>query len=308
MKKIVLLASTGQVGFELQRTLAPLGEVVSINRSDVDFLNVAELVQKVEALKPDIIVNASAYTAVDKAESDSESAHILNAELPEQLAKLCHKLNALFVHYSTDYVYPGTGETPWQESDATAPISVYGKTKLAGDEAVVQNCQNYLIFRTSWVYASRGNNFMKTMLKLGQIKESLNVVNDQFGSPTPARLIAQISTLAIYKMLLQPEKMTKLSGIYHLAPLGVTNWYEFAQAIFTLAKEKGIKLALNDSHFNGIPTEDYPTPAKRPKNSRMNMDKIQSAFDIQVPDWQSQLKLTFEEYCQYHEFEMVEQR
>lgn len=303
MRKIVLLASTGQVGFELNRGLAPLGEVITINRSDVDFLNLSELIAKIEVISPQIIVNASAYTAVDKAETDIESATKLNAELPAELAKLSAKLEALLVHYSTDYVYPGTGETPWQEYDSTEPVSVYGKTKLAGDEAIIRYTKNYLIFRTSWVYAARGNNFLKTMLKLSQIKDSLNVVNDQVGAPTPARLIAQVSTLAIYHMLSNPQKMPKLSGVYHLAPLGTTNWYEFAGEIFTLARKKGIILALQDDSFKGIATEQYPTPAKRPKNSRMNMSKIQTAFGIQMPDWQSQLKLTFEEYCEYTNFD-----
>ncbi|WP_066801880.1 dTDP-4-dehydrorhamnose reductase [Moraxella oblonga] len=300
MKNIVLLAPTGQVGFELNRALSPLGKVIAIGRGQVDFTNLSELMAMIENVNPDIIVNASAYTAVDKAESEPEQAFLLNAELPKQLAKLANTLGALLVHYSSDYVYKGDGENFWQENNPVAPLSVYGQSKLAGDNAIMENCQNYLIFRTSWVYAARGHNFMKTMIKLAQSKENLNVVNDQIGSPTPARLIADVSAIAIVKMLTSDDK-AKLSGVYHLAPQGTTSWYGYAGEIFKLARQANMELALKDENFHGIPTESYPTPAKRPKNSRLNVKKIEQTFDLTLPTWQSQLELTFAEWLEYQD-------
>ncbi|STZ62912.1 dTDP-4-dehydrorhamnose reductase [Moraxella lacunata] len=298
MKKIVVLAPTGQVGFELVRALSPIGEVVAIGRKEVDFSNLDELSERLLAIKPDVIVNAAAYTAVDKAESEPEQAFLINEKLPLTLATIVHKQNALLVHYSSDYVYKGDGEKFWQEDDPVAPLSVYGQSKLAGDNAIIENCQNYLIFRTSWVYAARGHNFMKTMIKLAQSKESLSVVNDQIGSPTPARLIADVSAIAIVKMLASQNK-AKLSGVYHLAPQGTTSWYGYADEIFRVARNAGVDLALKDENFHGIPTESYPTPAKRPKNSRLNVSKLEQTFDLTMPTWQNQLQLTFDEWYFY---------
>lgn len=298
MKKIVVLAPTGQVGFELVRALSPIGEVVAIGRKEVDFSNLDELSERLLVIKPDVIVNAAAYTAVDKAESEPEQAFLINEKLPLTLATIVHKQNALLVHYSSDYVYKGDGENLWQENDPVAPLSVYGQSKLAGDNAIMENCQNYLIFRTSWVYAARGHNFMKTMIKLAQSKESLGVVNDQIGSPTPARLIADVSAIAIVKMLASQNK-AKLSGVYHLAPQGTTSWYGYAGEIFRVARNAGVDLALKDENFHGIPTESYPTPAKRPKNSRLNVSKLEQTFDLTMPTWQNQLQLTFDEWYFY---------
>lgn len=297
MKKIVILAPKGQVGFELVRTLSPIGEVVAVSRQDVDFSHLDKLSERLLAIKPDVIVNAAAYTAVDKAESEPEQAFLINEKLPLTLAKITNEQNALLVHYSSDYVYKGDGENFWQENDPVAPLSVYGQSKLAGDNAIMENSQNYLIFRTSWVYAARGHNFMKTMIKLAQSKESLNVVNDQIGSPTPARLIADVSVITIVKMLASDDK-TRLSGVYHLAPQGTTSWYGYASEIFKLARQANMDLALKDESFQGIPTESYPTPAKRPKNSRLNVSKLEQTFDLTMPTWQNQLQLTFDEwYC-----------
>lgn len=298
MKKIVVLAPTGQVGFELMRALSPIGEVVAVSRQDVDFSHLDKLSERLLAIKPDVIVNATAYTAVDKAESEPEQAFLINEKLPLTLAKIANEQNALLVHYSSDYVYKGDGENFWQENDPVAPLSVYGQSKLAGDNAIMENCQNYLIFRTSWVYAARGHNFMKTMIKLAQSKESLNVVNDQIGSPTPARLIADVSAIAIVKMLASDDK-AKLSGVYHLAPQGTTSWYGYAGEIFKLARQANIELALKDENFQGIPTESYPTPAKRPKNSRLNVSKLERTFDLIMPTWQNQLQPTFNEWHSY---------
>ena len=299
MAKFVLLAPTGQVGFELSRALAPMGDVVAIGRQNIDFSNLETLSAMIKTISPDVIVNAAAYTMVDKAETDQEQAFLINEQLPLVLAKIANEQNALLVHYSTDYVYPGDGDSPWVESDKTAPLSVYGQSKLAGDCAIIEHCKKYLIFRTSWVYASRGNNFMKTMMKLAQSRDMLNVVNDQFGAPTPARLIAQVSVLAIQKMLQKNDDMDKLSGVYHLAPAGFTNWYGFADEIFALARKANIELMLKAENFKGISTEKYPTPAKRPKNSRLDITKLETTFGLVMPSWQSQLQLTFAEWLEY---------
>lgn len=299
MAKFVLLAPTGQVGFELSRALATMGDVVAIGRQNIDFSNLETLSAMIKTISPDVIVNAAAYTMVDKAETDQEQAFLINEQLPLVLAKIANEKNALLVHYSTDYVYPGDGDSPWVESDKTAPLSVYGQSKLAGDCAIIEHCKKYLIFRTSWVYASRGNNFMKTMMKLAQSRDMLNVVNDQFGAPTPARLIAQVSVLAIQKMLQKNDDMDKLSGVYHLAPAGFTNWYGFADEIFALARKANIELMLKAENFKGISTEKYPTPAKRPKNSRLDITKLETTFGLVMPSWQSQLQLTFAEWLEY---------
>ena len=299
MAKFVLLAPTGQVGFELSRALVPIGDVVAIGRQNIDFSNLETLSAMIKIISPDVIVNAAAYTMVDKAETDQEQAFLINEQLPLALAKIANEKNALLVHYSTDYVYPGDGDSPWVESDKTAPLSVYGQSKLAGDCAIIEHCKKYLIFRTSWVYASRGNNFMKTMVKLAQSRDMLNVVNDQFGAPTPARLIAQVSALAIQKMLQKSDDMDKLSGVYHLAPAGFTNWYGFADEIFALARKANIELMLKAENFKGISTEEYPTPAKRPKNSRLDITKLETTFGLVMPSWQSQLHLTFAEWLEY---------
>lgn len=301
MKKYVLLAPTGQVGFELARSLSPLGAVITIGRQAVDFSDLEALTEMIEAANPDVIVNAAAYTAVDKAESDHEQAYLINEQLPLVLAKIANKRNALLVHYSTDYVYPGDGDQPWVESDQTAPLSIYGRSKLAGDQAIMTHCDRYLIFRTSWVYAARGNNFMKTMIRLAQNRESLNVVGDQVGAPTPARLIAQVSTLAIQTMLANTVNGKQLSGIYHLAPRGYTTWYEFANEIFALARQNNMELMLKSENFHCISTEEYPTPAMRPKNSRLCVEKIEQVFGFVMPSWQEQLQLTFAEWLEYQQ-------
>lgn len=292
MAVIVLLGPTGQVGFELARSLAPLGHLHCLSRANVDFSDTAAVKHKVAALQPDVIVNAAAWTAVDKAETQSEAAYLLNAALPEALAQIAQQHDAWLVHYSSDYVYPGTGTKPWQEDSQTAPLSVYGASKLAGDIAIQQHCIKHLIFRTSWVYAARGNNFMRTMLKLALSREALKVVADQVGAPTPARLIAQVSSLALQQAL---QRGAEVSGIYHLAPQGETSWYGFANAIFALARQQGLALQLQTEKFEAITTSQYPTPATRPANSRLSLEKIEQTFGMQMPDWNSQLELTIEE-------------
>lgn len=279
---ILLLGKTGQVGFELQRTLSPLGAITAPGRDALDLTCEHAVADVLAQTRPHLIVNAAAYTAVDTAEQNPQAAQRLNAGLPRQLAEYAAAHSARLVHYSSDYVYPGTGSTPWQETSPTGPLSVYGQTKREGDDAIQQSGADHLIFRTSWVYSARGNNFMKTMLRLAQSRPELNIVADQIGSPTPARLIAQVTTLAIHRPL--------APGLYHLAPRGETSWHGFAQAIFRLA---GCEVTAHP-----IPTRDYPTPAARPLNSRLALGKLESALDIHLPDWQSQTALTLEEYRQ----------
>ena len=285
---ILLLGKTGQAGFELHRTLAPLGPITAPSRAELDLTKEQAVADYLEAHNPDLIVNAAAWTAVDAAEEQQTEARRLNAGLPEQLAKYSAEQGAYLVHYSSDYVYPGNGTEPWQETSATGPLSVYGQTKLEGDQAIAQSGCEHLIFRTSWVYSARGNNFMKTMLRLAQSKPALNIVADQIGAPTPARLIAQITAMAIQSHI--------PNGLYHLAPRGETSWHGFAQEIFRQATEQGEQLAMGPDNAHPIPTSDYPTPAKRPLNSRMDLSKLEAALNIQLPDWQSQLALTMGEY------------
>ena len=279
---ILLLGKTGQVGFELHRALSPLGKIDAPSRRELDLFDAEAVDRYLADTHPSLIVNAAAWTAVDAAEEHQHEAERLNAELPKQLARFTANNSVRLVHYSSDYVYPGNGETPWQETSPTGPLSHYGKTKLLGDQAIEQSGADYLIFRTSWVYSARGNNFMKTMLRLAESKTELNIVADQVGAPTPARLIAQVTILAIYSKL---EK-----GLYHLAPTGETSWYGFAQEIFQLAGQT-VKA-------NPIPTSEYPTPAKRPLNSRMDVAKLEKNLSIQLPGWKSSLTLTLGEDLQ----------
>jgi dTDP-4-dehydrorhamnose reductase len=287
---ILLLGKTGQVGFELHRTLSPLGTINAPGRETLDLMNEEAVANLLANTTPNLIVNAAAWTAVDSAEEHQAEAKQLNAELPEQLASYAKANNIRLIHYSSDYVYPGNGDEAWTENSPTGPLSVYGTSKLAGDQAIQKSGADYLIFRTSWVYSARGNNFMKTMLRLAKSKTELNIVADQIGAPTPARLIAQVTTLAIH------GKLGK--GLYHLAPRGETSWHGFAQEIFRLAQENGVQLAMGSESAYPIPTSDYPTPATRPLNSRMDITKLEGALNIALPDWQSQLALTLGEYIE----------
>lgn len=294
-KTIVLLAPTGQVGFELNRQLQALGNVITVSRGDVDFTNSEAIYQHIDVMRPEVIVNAAAYTAVDKAESDIENAFLLNRDLPHTLARLSKIHDAWLIHYSSDYVYPGTDEAPWSELDQPDPQNIYGHSKLEGDLAVEKTASKYLIFRTSWVYAARGNNFLLSMLKLGQEREKLNIVDDQLGAPTPARLIATVSALCLQQVLMSNIGHT-YNGIYHLAPRDYTNWFDFAKQIFHEARIKGVRLALKDDGLTPIASSEYPTPAVRPHNSRLKLDKIESTFNLMMPTWKSQLSLTLDEW------------
>jgi dTDP-4-dehydrorhamnose reductase len=286
--KILLLGKNGQVGWELQRSLAPLGELIALDRCSTEFCgdigNLAGLADTVRAVKPDIIVNAAAHTAVDKAESEPDLARALNAQAPEVLAVEAEKIGAWLVHYSTDYVFDGRGVTPWLETDATSPLSVYGASKLEGERLIARHNPRHLIFRTSWVYAARGGNFAKTMLRLGQERDKLTVINDQFGAPTGADLIADVTAHAI-RQATQVNVNTP-AGIYHLVASGTTTWFEYAKHVIDQVEkaQQAIKLKVTD--VLPVPTSDFPTPAKRPHNSRLDTQKLQITFNLTLPPWQ----------------------
>ncbi|WP_243055512.1 dTDP-4-dehydrorhamnose reductase [Pseudomonas sp. BP01] len=283
--KILLLGKDGQVGWELQRSLAPLGHVLALNsRSQShcgDLANLSGLAETVSAFAPDVIVNAAAYTAVDKAESEREQAFKVNAQAVEVLARAAAECGALLVHYSTDYVFPGQGTRPWREDDAVGPLNAYGESKLAGEQAILAAGCLHLVFRTCWVYAARGNNFAKTMLRLAGESESLGVIDDQYGAPTGAELIADITAHAITLTLAKPS----LGGVYHLAAGGETTWCRFARFVLEQAAAQGVPLKAHAAQVNPLSTDAYPTPAKRPANSRLDTTKLQQAFALTLPDW-----------------------
>ncbi|NYU09319.1 dTDP-4-dehydrorhamnose reductase [Enterobacteriaceae bacterium CCUG 67584] len=285
---ILLFGKTGQVGWELQRALAPLGNLIAVDVHSGeycgDFSKPEGIAETVRRIKPDVIVNAAAHTAVDKAESEPEFARLLNATSVEAIAKEADKIGAWVVHYSTDYVFPGNGEKPWLETDATAPLNVYGETKLAGEKALQENCVRHLIFRTSWVYAGKGNNFAKTMLRFAKERTEMSVINDQFGAPTGAELLADCTAHAIRVAMKQPE----VAGLYHLVAGGVTTWHDYAALVFDEARKAGIELAI--TKLNAVPTSAYLTPARRPNNSRLNTEKFQQNFDLVLPQWDTGVK------------------
>ena len=282
--KILLFGKGGQVGWELQRSLAPLGEVVALDHDSVglcgNFADLAGLAETIRAVAPDVIVNAAAHTAVDKAESEPELARTLNALAPGVLADEAQKLGAWLVHYSTDYVFDGSGSARWRESDATGPLSVYGQTKLEGEQAVAR-CTRHLIFRTSWVFAARGGNFAKTMLRLARERDQLSVIADQFGAPTGAELLADVTAHALRTVQARPE----LAGLYHLVAGGVTTWHGFACHVLERAQAKGQALKVAPADVKAIGTADYPTPAKRPLNSRLDTSRLRESFGLCLPEW-----------------------
>lgn len=287
---ILLLGKDGQVGWQLQRSLAPHGAVVACGRGECDMSDLDQLRSLVRQIKPKVIVNAAAYTAVDRAESEPMLAARINAEAPAVLAAEAVQLDALLIHYSTDYVYDGKKATPYIESDPTAPQSVYGRTKLAGEEAIRAAGGRSLIFRTSWVFGARGENFVKTILRLARQKDMLNVVDDQVGAPTPAALIATVTglVLAMERYGAQPEKGKNQT--YHLAASGFVSWHQFARTIVDLANTTpGFDLRLKSENIAAIPTSGYPTPAVRPVNSRLDCSRLESDFGLQMPDWQPYL-------------------
>ena len=288
--KILLLGKNGQVGWELQRSLAPLGEVTALDRYSTDFCgdlgNLAGLRETVQRLRPQVIVNAAAHTAVDKAESEPELARLINATAPGVLAQDAHQLGAWLVHYSTDYVFDGSGSQPWVETDTPAPLSVYGHTKLEGEQLIAQHCPKHLIFRTSWVYAARGGNFAKTMLRLARERERLTVIDDQWGAPTGAELIADVTAHAIRQVQQRPVGPHDEAGIYHLAASGHASWNSYAKHVLAQAAQAQPAIELVAKEVAPVPTSAFPTPARRPHNSRLNTAKLQTTFGLCLPPWQ----------------------
>ena len=285
--KILLLGKNGQVGWELQRSLAPLGELVALDRQGApglvgDVSDLDGLAATVRALRPQLIVNAAAHTAVDKAESEPDLARRLNAEAPAVLAREAAACGALLVHYSTDYVFDGSGERPWREDDATGPLGVYGRTKLEGEQAIAASGCRHLILRTSWVYAARGGNFAKTMLRLARERERLTVIDDQWGAPTGAELIADVTAQAVAQLRQVPGK----GGLYHLAAAGATTWFEYAKYVLAQAQRAQPAIEMKVTEVAPIAARDYPTPARRPHNSRLDCTRLQAAFDLRLPPWQ----------------------
>ena len=295
--KILLLGKNGQVGWELQRSLVPLGEVIALDRNSTDLCgdltNLPGLAATVQALRPDVIVNAAAYTAVDKAESEPELARTVNALAPGVLAREAATLDALLVHYSTDYVFDGSGAHPWSEADTPAPLSVYGQTKLEGEQLIQRSCPRHLIFRTSWVYAARGGNFAKTMLRLAQERERLTVIDDQFGAPTGADLLADVSAHAIRQIFHRLEGV----GLYHVAASGETSWHGYAKHVVAQAVRAQPAIKIVAKAIDAISTSAYPTPAKRPLNSRLQTQKLQTTFGLALPAWQQGVDRMLSEAC-----------
>ena len=281
--KILLIGKNGQVGWELQRSLSTLGELIAVDYFDTelcgDLTKPEGIAETIRRVKPDVVVNAAAHTAVDKAESERELAQLLNTDSVEVIARETAKLGALLIDYSTDYVFNGEGEHYRLEDEEPAPLNVYGETKLAGEIAITRNNPRHFIFRTSWVYATRGANFAKTMLRLAKEKESLAIINDQHGAPTGAELLADCTAIAI-----RTECSNKsLYGTYHLVASGETTWHDYAKYVFSVAHEYGEILAIKE--VKAVVTSAYPTPAQRPHNSRLANSKFQNAFSVKLPDW-----------------------
>lgn len=299
MRKILLLGKNGQVGWELQRALAPLGEVIALDRHGADGLcgdlaDLPGLAATVRRLAPAVIVNAAAYTAVDQAESNAALARLVNAEAPGVLAREAAVLGAWLVHYSTDYVFDGSGRTPWREDAPTGPLSVYGRSKLEGEQAIAASGARALVFRTSWVYAARGGNFAKTMLKLAQEREQLRVIADQIGAPTGAELIADVTAHALRHVHATADG-ARLEGIYHLAAAGETSWHGYAQFVLDQAARAGVTLKLTSGQIEAIPSHAYPLPAARPANSRLDTTRLRNSFGLHLPPWQDGVARMLEE-------------
>ena len=286
--KILLLGKNGQVGWELQRSLAPLGEVLALDRHSTEFcgdLNNPEgLINTVRQYRPTVIVNAAAYTAVDKAETESTAAQIINAAAPAALARTANETGAWLVHYSTDYVFDGSGTRSWRESDTPNPLNVYGRTKLEGEQLVAAECAKHLIFRTSWVYASRGGNFARTMLRLAQERERLTVIDDQIGAPTGAELIADV-TAHVLRQIVAKANESSVAGIYHLTASGETSWHGYADHLIACARQMRPDLPWKATEIAQIPSSAFPTPATRPQNSRLNTEKLRATFGLTLPHW-----------------------
>ena len=294
--RILLFGKDGQVGWELRRSLSWLGDLICLGRKEADLENLPALHRVIEQHRPHVVVNAAAYTAVDNAESDDATAKAVNAIAAGVLAEEAAKHNAWLVHYSTDYVYDGTKSSPYVESDVTSPLSVYGKTKREGDELIRKHNPKHLIFRTSWVYAARGRNFIKTILGLAHKRDHLRVIDDQFGAPTSAGLIADVTALGIYLVSeASDEKRGDLAGTYHLVAAGETSWFGVAQFVLERARARGLAIRVNPSQVQAVSSDAYSQSAERPKNSRMATDKIRQAFRIHLPHWHYHVELMLDD-------------
>lgn len=284
--KILLFGKNGQVGWELQRSLAPLGQLIALSSSSKELCgnltNLSGIAQTIQKVSPDVIVNAAAYTAVDKAENESELAHIINAQAPGVMAHEATKSKAWLIHYSTDYVFDGSGHTPRSETEIAKPLNVYGKTKLEGEKNITQTGCHHLIFRTSWVYSTYGNNFIKTILRLAQERDELKIINDQIGAPTGAELLADVTA----QIVPITKQHSGISGIYHLASQGNTSWHNYARFILAYALSTNLPLKTQPDSVLPIASSEFPTPAKRPHNSRLNTHKFHSAFGLNLPNWE----------------------
>jgi dTDP-4-dehydrorhamnose reductase len=280
--KILLLGRSGQVGWELERALAPLGELHALGRDEADFAAPESLAAPLRALRPDVVVNAAAYTAVDKAESEPEVARRVNAEAPAVLAREAAAAGAWLVHYGTDYVFDGSGGSPRQEDAPTGPLNVYGRTKLEGEQAIQASGARHLVLRTSWVYGTRGGNFARTMLRLAQERDKLSVIDDQVGAPTGAELIADVTAHAIRSVIAGSAP----GGIYHLAAAGETSWHGYACRVIEAARAKGLPVKVASEAIAAVPSSAFPTPAARPKNSRLDTAKLRRTFGLALPPWQ----------------------
>jgi len=285
--KILLLGKNGQVGWELQRSLQPIGDIIALNANSPeycgDLTNLAGLADTIQKVQPDVIVNSAAYTAVDKAQAEPELAKSVNALAPGVLAKEAFNINALLIHYSTDYVFDGKGQEPWTETDIAAPLNVYGETKLLGEQLIQNSGCQHIILRTSWVYGTRGKNFIKTMMQLAKERDSLSVIDDQSGAPTGADLIADITA----HIIPMAKSRAELSGLYHLVSAGETSWYRYACFVLDFVQKSGVSLKVAVDSIKAVPTDAFPTPAKRPYNSRLNTEKVQKTFSLNLPIWQT---------------------
>lgn len=289
--KILLTGKNGQVGFELERTLAVLGDVTAIDVDDCNLADEAAIRALVMQLKPDVIVNPAAYTAVDNAEKNSELAFAINGRAPGVFGEMAKTLGALVVHFSTDYVFDGSKASPYVETDATGPLGVYGASKLAGEQALAASGAAHVILRTSWVVGAHGANFAKTMLRLAKERETLNVVADQFGAPTTAALLADVTA----HLVRNRDVAAQHSGVYHCVNAGETNWCDYAKFVLDFAQRAGVALKAGPDQVVAIPSSAYPTPAKRPINSRLDTRKFRSTFGLQLPPWQDSLTHTLKQ-------------
>ena len=284
--RILLFGCRGQLGWELQRALAPLGEVVALDFDSkglaADFTRPLELAATVRAVGPHAIVNAAAHTAVDKAEGERDLARTINAEAPAVLAREAASTGAWLVHYSTDYVFDGSGSQPWKEGDAARPLSVYGRTKLDGEEFIRESGSHHLILRTSWLYAARGGNFARTMIKLATERDELRVVDDQIGAPTGADLLADITAHTLRSAMARPE----LGGTYHAVAAGETSWHGYARFVIDWARAQGLPVSVAPERMVAVPSNAYPTAARRPLNSRLDTQRLQQTFGLKMPQWQ----------------------